>query len=240
MLFVKVIALAAALPLAFGQQLTNETVLGVYMFHRHGDRTPKILAPSNLTDLGYLEVFNSGTYYRNRYIASDAPYRISGVNTDLVMQSQIQVSAPLDTVLQNSAAGFVQALYPSVGSGLDSETLGNGTTITSPMNGFQLVPVEIVSSGSGSEDNFWLQSTSACLKAEISSNDYFYSASYNHLMSSTQDFYTRLAPVVNSVFNTSENNYKNAYESKLALFLALARDITANYYCISLRLHQRS
>ncbi len=56
---------AASLPLASTQTLTNETVLGVYMFHRHGDRTAKITPPSNLTDLGYLQVFESGEYVRS-------------------------------------------------------------------------------------------------------------------------------------------------------------------------------
>jgi hypothetical protein len=58
---------------------------------------------ANLTDLGYEEVFTSGTYFRNRYVALGASHRIYGINTDLVKQSQITASAPADTVLQNSA-----------------------------------------------------------------------------------------------------------------------------------------
>lgn len=46
------LALVAMLPAALGQTLSNETVLGVYMFHRHGDRTAKAWPPANLTDLG--------------------------------------------------------------------------------------------------------------------------------------------------------------------------------------------
>lgn len=208
------LALLAALPVALTQTLTNETVLGVYMFHRHGDRTPKILPPSNLTDLGYREVFQSGEYYRSRYIDNNAPYRISGINTDLVMQSQIQASAPLDDVLQNSATGFLQALYPPVGGPLDTEELANGTTVTAPMDGYQLIPVALVESGSGSEDSSWLQSTSACYNAEISSNDYFTSSAYNKLYQSTQGFYKRLLPILKPVFNSSTANYENAYTSE--------------------------
>lgn len=102
------IAFAALAPLAFAQTDSSETVLGVYMFHRHGDRTAKMTPPANLTALGYQEVYTSGQYYRNRYIASNATYHINGVNSDLVKQSQIAVSAPADTVLQNSATGFLQ------------------------------------------------------------------------------------------------------------------------------------
>src|SRR4051794_3220243 len=101
----------------------QETVLGVYIFSRHGDRTAKSTPPTNLTDLGYQEIFTSGTYFRNRYITQGSSSRIHGMNSDLVKLSQITVSAPLDTVLQNSALAFTQALYPPVGETLGSSTL---------------------------------------------------------------------------------------------------------------------
>ena len=50
-------ALAAQLTIA------QETVLGVYIFSRHGDRTAKSTPPANLTDLGYEEVYTSGKHY---------------------------------------------------------------------------------------------------------------------------------------------------------------------------------
>jgi hypothetical protein len=77
--------------------VSAETVLGVYMFHRHGDRTPKALAPANLTDLGYSQVFTSGDYYRSRYVDSEADHKILGMNSDIVKQSQIAASSPADT-----------------------------------------------------------------------------------------------------------------------------------------------
>ena len=214
MLSTLVFALLAALPTALSQTLTNETVLGVYMLHRHGDRTPKILAPTNLTDLGYLQVYMSGEYYRSRYITADAPYRISGINSDLVLQDQLQISAPIDDVLQNSATGFLQALYPPVGSPADTETLRNGSKITAPMQGYQLIPLGVAESGSGSEDSSWLQDTSECAKAEISSNDYFFSAEYNKMLKNTKGFYKRLLPVIDGVFSSSDATFENAYESK--------------------------
>ena len=85
-----------------------ETVLGVYIFSRHGDRTAKATPPSHLTDLGYAEVFTSGTFYRNRYVAENATRQIYGLSPDIVSASQITASAPADGVLQNSAMGFLQ------------------------------------------------------------------------------------------------------------------------------------
>ena len=51
--------------LAAGSAAVQEAVLGIYIFSRHGDRTAKATPPANLTDLGYEEVFTSGTYFRN-------------------------------------------------------------------------------------------------------------------------------------------------------------------------------
>ncbi|KAL1296522.1 hypothetical protein AAFC00_000031 [Neodothiora populina] len=202
----------ALVPLSLlSSAVTAETVLGVYMFHRHGDRTSKSTPPANLTDLGYYEVHTSGDYYRSRYIAADATSKIQGMNTDIVKQSQISVSAPADTVLQNSATGFLQGLYPPVGNTLATQTLRNGTNVTTPLNGYQLIPLSLVTSGTGSEDNGWLQSASGCNAAVTSSNNYFYSTEYNELLSSTQEFYDSITPVVNRTFNESQMSYKNAY-----------------------------
>lgn len=190
---------------------TAETVLGVYIFSRHGDRTPKALPPSNLTDLGYAEVFTSGTYYRNRYVADNSSRQIHGLNTDIVKQSQITASAPVDTVLQNSAMGFLQGLYPPVGSTLGSSTLRNGTIVESPLNGYQLIPLEQVTTGANSENSAWLQGSTNCANAQISSNDYFLSSQYLTTLASTQDFYNGLSPMINRTFNAAQTSFKNAY-----------------------------
>ena len=198
----------AALPLA-----QAETVLGLYIFHRHGDRTAKATPPANLTDFGYQEVFTSGTWFRDQYISSTAASRISGIEPDLVKLGQLSASAPLDNVLQSSAIGFLSGLYPPVGPGMDTQTLRNGTVVTAPLDGFQLIPVEIVTSGGNSEDSAWLQGSSGCAAATTSSNEYFYTPDYMDLLNSTMDFYQGLLPMINGTFNTTTATYKNAYTS---------------------------
>ncbi len=203
--------LTLALPLSHAA----ETILGVYIVSRHGDRTAKSTPPANLTDLGYQEVFASGTYFRNRYISSNATSRIAGINSDIVKQSQITTSAPLDTVLMNSAQSFLQGLYPPVGSTLGSDTLRNGTTVQTPLNGYQLIPVQTVISGTGSEDSAWLQGSSNCAKALVSSNNYYTSSDYTTLLKTTADFYKSLSPMINQTFGLNDISFKNAYTSKL-------------------------
>ncbi|KIW92482.1 uncharacterized protein Z519_06329 [Cladophialophora bantiana CBS 173.52] len=188
-----------------------ETVLGVYLFSRHGDRTAKSTPPSSLTDLGYEEVFTSGTYYRNRYIASDAGRRIFGIEPDLVKLSQITASAPADNVLMPSAMGFLQGLYPPVGETLGSQTLRNGTVVQTPLNGFQLIPLQTVQNGANSENSAWLQGSTNCANAQISSNNYFQSSQYKDTLERTKGFYTDMYPFVNRTFTEAQSSFKNAY-----------------------------
>ncbi|USP75733.1 uncharacterized protein yc1106_03007 [Curvularia clavata] len=183
-----------------------ETVLGAYVFHRHGDRTPKALAPTNLTTLGYEQVYSSGQYYRSRYLSGDS--KIRGINEDEVKLSQLQVQAPVDNVLQNSAMGFLQGLYPPVQT---VQTLASGQNVQAPMDGYQLIPVNTIETGAGSEDSGWLQDASSCQNAKASSNSYFDSKEYKDLASSTTDFYKSLVPSINNVISNDQVNYKNAY-----------------------------
>ncbi|KIW79715.1 hypothetical protein Z517_06329 [Fonsecaea pedrosoi CBS 271.37] len=188
-----------------------ETVLGVYLFSRHGDRTAKATPPTVLTDLGYEEVFTSGTYYRNRYVASDGSRRIFGIQPDTVKLSQITASAPLDNVLMPSAMGFLQGLYPPVGATLGSQTLRNGTVVQTPLNGYQLIPVQTVANGAGSEDAAWLQGATNCANAQISSNNYFLSDEYQSTLNRTKGFYADMQPFVNRTYTESQTSFKNAY-----------------------------
>ncbi|KAL1973500.1 hypothetical protein VTN31DRAFT_6135 [Thermomyces dupontii] len=190
-----------------------ETILGAFVFSRHGDRTSKSTPPTSLTPLGYREVFTQGTYYRDRYIAANSSTRIRGIEPETVSLSQISVSVPEDSVLQNSAQGWLQGLYPPVGSAAAGETLRNGSTISSPLDGYQLIPLGPVTTGSGAdhENQAWLQGATDCSKAKASSNAYFSSDSYQTLLTSTADLYQSLAPVLLGTFTPDELSYRNAY-----------------------------
>src|SRR5215469_3142726 len=191
--------------------LAQETVYGVYIFHRHGDRTPKSHPPAKLTELGYQEIYTSGQFYRERYVADGAQFKIQGLSGHIAVPSQLHVAAPLDTVLQNSAMGFMQGLYPAVVG--ESETLRNGTVIQAPLNGYQLIPINLVAAGTGSENNGWLQDASGCANADSSSNNFFLSTEYQNLLNSTKAFYTNLTPVINATFSPSQISFKNAFTS---------------------------
>lgn len=197
---------AIALSLLAGTEAA-ETVLGAYIFHRHGDRTPKALAPTNLTTLGYEQVYASGQYYRSRYLNSSST-AIQGINTDIVKLSQLSVTAPVDNVLQNSAMGFLQGLYPPVQT---VQVLASGDSVQAPMDGYQLIPVNTIQTGAGSEDAGWLQDASSCPKAKSSSNAYFESQEYRDLLDDTKDLYAGVVDAVNGTLSADQVSYKNAY-----------------------------
>lgn len=147
----------------------QESVLGVYIFHRHGDRTAKSWPPTALTDLGYNEVWQSGNFYRNRYIDTNGTSRILNINAKLVNNAQLNIQSPVDNVLQTSAQGFLQGLYPPAGATLGSVQIANGSTVEAPMNGYQLIPIQSVSSsvtGTDSESSTWLQGSRLVLYTE--------------------------------------------------------------------------
>ncbi|KAF2866466.1 histidine phosphatase superfamily [Massariosphaeria phaeospora] len=201
------LAVAFAVLAALAPIDAAETVLGAYIFHRHGDRSPKSLPPTNLTTLGYEQSYTSGQYYRSRYLRGSS--KIRGINEDQVKLSQLSITAPVDNVLQNSATGFLQGLYPPVGQSV--QTLANGRGVQAPMDGYQLIPVNTISTGAGSEDVGWLQDVSSCTNAKLSSNSYFTSEEYRHLKSNTKAFYSSLVPVVKDTLDEADVNYKNAY-----------------------------
>ncbi|RAO65935.1 uncharacterized protein BHQ10_001947 [Talaromyces amestolkiae] len=228
----KINLLAAAALVPAIQLSAAETILGAYIFHRHGDRTSKSTPPASLTDLGYHEVLGAGTNFHDRYIADGSATQIYGIQSETVKLSQLAVSAPLDNVLQNSAAGWLQGLYPPVG-GASNQTLRNGTVVEAPLNGYQLIPISITSSGSGSENNPWLQSSSSCNNALISSNEFFNSDIYLEYLNSTTDLYQSVAPAVNATFTTSQLSFKNAYVIWDLLNVALIHNSTTTYPALS-------
>ena len=203
------VAAAAALPAALA-----EDVLGIYVFHRHGDRTAKAWKPVNLTALGADEAYTSGEFYRSRYVDSDADFKVSGVSSDTAVLSQIAVTSPVDAVLHGSAVTFLQGLYPPTGQG---EKLANGSTVEAPLNGYQFIPVlavEDAATADSAESSGWLQGDSGCNNAEVSSNNYFNSPEYKSTYDGSLDFYHSLVPVINGTYSEDDADFENGYTSE--------------------------
>ncbi|GKT40044.1 uncharacterized protein ColSpa_00225 [Colletotrichum spaethianum] len=188
-----------------------ETVLGIYVFHRHGDRTAKKTPPVRFTDLGAYEVYTSGLHYGERYVRDNATAQIRSISADDVRPEQLAVTSPSDVVLQSSAYAFLQGFYPPVGT---ADALANGSSVEAPLGGYQYVPVNALATAATSTDaesSGWLQGSSGCGKAVVSSNNYFSTPEYAALDAESRDFYQGLLPVINGTFSDKAASFENAY-----------------------------
>lgn len=209
MQFTPLLLLLPCLPLG-----AAETVLGAYIFHRHGDRTTKSYTPVSLTPLGVQQVYSSGSWYRDRYVSNKASAKINGISSDIVKLSQLSVTSPVDNVLQNSAQVFLQSLYPPVKASSEQQV------VEGPLGGYQYIPVNAdmtSASSKNSEENGWLQGGSGCPKAVTSSNSYFESTQYMSKLAETKAFYQDLFPVYKNTFSSENANFRNAYTSRSTL-----------------------
>lgn len=222
---------ALLLPLSYAA----DTVVGVYLVTRHGDRTSKEAPPTSLTPLGIQEAYDTGAYFRDRYVDdSDGNdgNEIAGISINTVKLGQVSPTAPTgDNVLQNSAQAFLQGLYPPIAQ---VETLRDGKKVQTPIN-LQLIPVQATNqAGPILENTVWLQGASGCTNAVTSSSGYTSSSEYLALLDSTSDFYKRLDPVIKGAYSGNDQSFKNAYAS---MNILLREDTLSKFD--SLRLSQR-
>ncbi|KAM7207152.1 Histidine phosphatase superfamily [Naviculisporaceae sp. PSN 640] len=200
-----ILLLLSCLQLGAGQ-----TVLGAYIFHRHGDRTSKSLPPVLLTPQGADQSRRSGAWYRHRYVAGNASSKIHGISSDIVDLSQISAASPVDDILQSSAQAFLQGLYPPVSNRSSDQSAG----VDALLDGYQFIPINIEgpsTNNPNSEANMWLQSGSACPRALQSTKSYFESSDYLAKLKDTKDFYEALLPVYENTFPRDEASFEQAY-----------------------------
>ncbi|KAK0391515.1 hypothetical protein NLU13_1015 [Sarocladium strictum] len=192
-----------------------ETIHGVVVFSRHGDRTAKWYGNAKLTSLGAEQVFQVGSDYRARYLNSSSPQRILGISEDQYVGAQVFASAPNQPVLLNTATAFLQGLYPplkDLDPELASQTLNNGSTSTSPLDGYQYVVLQGV--GDNSPDTIWIKGDDACPAYTNASKSFSQSDDFKTRSEETRDFYAKFYDVLHDgVYNIQPENltYANAY-----------------------------
>lgn len=88
-----------------------------------------------------VEEVQLGSFLRASYLDPASPTFIEGINTDVANISQLLVRADAaseGSVIVNSAYGLLQGLYPPTSD--NNITLSNGTTVISPLGGYQYIP----------------------------------------------------------------------------------------------------
>ena len=88
-----------------------------------------------------VQEFQLGTFLRSTYLDSSSPTFINGIDTDVVNITQLAVRADAageGSVILNSVQGLLQGLFSPTPD--NKITLANGTTIVSPLGGYQYIP----------------------------------------------------------------------------------------------------
>ena len=193
-----------------------ETVHGVVVFSRHGDRTTKWYGSQQLTSLGAEQNFQVGSDYRSRYLAEGSSHRIQGISEDQYVRTQIFASAPDQAILSNTATAFLQGLYPPLAdldADLATQTLNNGSTSTSPLDGYQYVLLHGINDNS--PDTIWIKGDDACPAYKTASKSFKDSEVFAQREEDTRDFYASFEDVLSEgVYNIRPENltYGNAYD----------------------------
>ncbi|KAJ1337203.1 lysosomal acid phosphatase [Microdochium nivale] len=185
--------------------VVGETVLGVTVFSRHGDRTSKHYPGYALTNLGFQQNHQVGEAYREIYLAANSSKHILGISGDKYVPAQLYASAPDQAVLLNTATAFLQGLYPPLAG-------GNGTADSAPLDGYQYVVLH--GENTDSPQTIWLKGDESCPAAVSAQKSYFQTATFRNLEAATKDFYAGLWDLVSGVYDykPSSMSYKNAYD----------------------------
>ncbi|KAF1929502.1 phosphoglycerate mutase-like protein [Didymella exigua CBS 183.55] len=208
-----------------------ETVLGVTVFSRHGDRTSKHYKGYNMTNLGLQQNYDIGQDYRNIYLNSSSPKRILGISEDKVVNSQIFASAPDQAVLLNTATAFLQGLYPPLeitDQELATQTLNSNEHVIKPLGGYQYLVIH--GESDDSPDTILLKGDEECPAVTQSMKQYEDSAAFKQRIEETKPFYQSFWDQLNSVYDYQQANlsFAAAYDIFDLLNVACIHNATHN------------
>ncbi|KIM62829.1 hypothetical protein SCLCIDRAFT_1214616 [Scleroderma citrinum Foug A] len=130
--------------------VNTSTLIGVVLLARHGDRSSTVYqnystynsVQGYLTPFGASQEYELGQFLRNTYLNPQSSSYVQGINTDVVDVDQLYIRADAGggDVILDSAYALMQGLYPPTPE--STITLANGQVVTSPLGGYQYVPVE--------------------------------------------------------------------------------------------------
>ncbi|OAX32363.1 phosphoglycerate mutase-like protein [Rhizopogon vinicolor AM-OR11-026] len=190
-------------------------VHGVLIIARNGDRTefyqdPYTYEPSftDSTPLGATQSHQLGCSLRSTYLNPSSPSYIQGIRADLVQNDQVLVHAKAGgegTAIFDSGIAALQGLFPPNSKNMIE--LANGTTIVTPLGGYQYIPVEMAPSGI----DHALESWTNCPAFEKHIKDVYASSEFQAIAKSAGSFFGFVHDYVFGRSATLENAW-NIYD----------------------------
>ncbi|EWC45658.1 hypothetical protein DRE_05219 [Drechslerella stenobrocha 248] len=201
---------------------SNGTVLAVFIYHNHCDRT-SIYAPDGRWTGGLFGApgatmcYQDGTYYWNKYFRKSSPLKIWGTS-QIYERSYTNAEAPNEPIAVQSAMAFMQGLFKpvdlqsSVTSGENMLESDNSTFMNGPLSGFQYVPITTYRS-SDPDAIYTAGDLLDCNNQQVSSSLYFSSDDYREADRESIAFYISLyQPYFAGVFPRTWMTYFYAYK----------------------------
>ncbi|KAI5480071.1 hypothetical protein MNV49_002036 [Pseudohyphozyma bogoriensis] len=174
--------------------------LGVVIFARHGDRQGFYQSPSTytatatqITPLGEAQEYQLGDLMRRTYADPTSEWAVTNLSYPAMAPSQLNSTVDgggEGGVIYDSAVAFWQGFYPPTTLGnASSTTLANGTTITSPLNGYQYLQINAVQP----TDDVDFEGYSNCNAWTTHTNNFYASPAFLAKQAEYQSFLTMLA-----------------------------------------------
>ncbi|KAI0823176.1 histidine phosphatase superfamily [Trametes gibbosa] len=189
----------------------NSKVLGVVMFARHGDRQGFYQDPETytasatvITPLGEQQEYELGALVREQYTATNSSTYIQGIAASdaLLQANQVVVRADAGGeggVIFDSAVALTQGLWPVTPKA--NTQLANGSTVTSPLGGYQYVPIESVEPN----QDVSLEGFTSCTAFDNHTAAFYDSAAFQAKQAEVAQFLTDLKPYMDGRPVTLEN-----------------------------------
>ncbi|RMY74195.1 hypothetical protein D0863_03376 [Hortaea werneckii] len=197
------------------------------VFSRGGERTPEVLGhlPTVLTSLGAQQMYQSGSFFRNRYITSsldlmssdDDDTTLQDLSPDSIDPLQLYVAALDDQWTLASAQAFMQGLYPpytlndSIAESLESsQMIANGSYIDYPLDGYQYPRIHAFSSA---DVEFpYLGGSLSCPAFNKQALDYRDSKDFRETQAESKSMYEAIGePLLSDTLIEGAWDYYNAY-----------------------------
>lgn len=102
----------------------------------------------------------------------------------------------------------MQGLFPPTQSA-NLQTLANGTSESDPLDGYQYVLVNGLTSNA--PDIIWIAGDQSCPAMTTASKAYYNSTKFLTIQNQTQDFYNKFKPLLSDFFKDSDVGFQSAY-----------------------------
>jgi len=191
---------------------SNNKLKGIVFFARHGDRTAFYQDPTTytasdttITPLGEVQEFNLGSLLRSTYLTPGGAKFIQGINYKAANQSEIKVRADAGDeggVIFDSCIALLQGLFPP-NRQAESITLANGTTFTSPLGGYEYIPIESVESN----EDISLEGHASCTNWSNRVNQIYQSPAFLARAQQAAPFLAAIKPFIDDRPDTAINAY---------------------------------